>query len=124
MMLPQTKRGQEIERHRCDQIVIFRRTDIRAVMRVPGLETDAQTFLIIQRYVHISPPASMSRDRTLSMRPLVDRKIQRRRASGRIDRCVSVGALGKETRVTFRHRGHPSRPEPGMLARPKCAVRS
>jgi hypothetical protein len=45
MVLPQTKRGQKIERHRRDQIVIFRRTDIRAVMRISGLEADAQTFL-------------------------------------------------------------------------------
>ena len=45
MMLPQTKRSQEIESHRRDQIVIFGRTDIRAVVRVPGLETGAETFL-------------------------------------------------------------------------------
>ena len=43
-MLSQTKRGQKIERHRRDQIVIFRRTDICAVMRISGLEADAQTF--------------------------------------------------------------------------------
>ena len=41
MMLPQTKRGQQIERHRRDQIVILWRTDIGAVMRIPGLETGA-----------------------------------------------------------------------------------
>src|SRR4029453_8272222 len=99
MLLPQTQRGQEIERHRCDQIVIFRRTDIRAVVRISWLETDAQTFL---RRVHISPRASTWRDRNLSIPPLVDREIQRRRATGRIDRYASVGARDKETHVVFR----------------------
>ena len=65
MMLPQTQCGQEIERHRCDQIVIFRRTDIRAIMRVPRLQTDAQTFLFVQGCVHITSLASTWLDRNL-----------------------------------------------------------
>src|SRR5438552_18804407 len=124
MMLPQTQRGQKIERHRCDQIIIFRRADTRAVMRVPGLETDAQTLLVVQRCLHISSLASTWRDRNLSARPLVDPESQRPHATGRIDRCGSVGARGKETRVVFRHRERLLRLAPDMLAHPKRADRS
>src|SRR5207249_2761036 len=36
MVLTQTKRGEEIERHRRDEIVIFRRADVRTVCESPG----------------------------------------------------------------------------------------
>src|SRR5258708_29090165 len=124
MMLPQSKCGQEIECHRRDQIVIFRRTDIRAVMRVPGLEADAQTFLVLQRYLHISSLASMWRDRNLSMRLLVDPEIQRRHATGQIDRCASVGVRETGTREACHRRERLQLPERGMFAHPNRAARS
>src|SRR5947199_7767473 len=93
-------------------------------MRVPGLETDAQTFLVVQRCLHISSLASTWRDRNLSARPLVDPEIQRLHATGRIDRCASVGARGKETVVAFRHRDRLSRLVADLVSQLKSADRS
>src|SRR5205823_15086166 len=112
------------ELHRFDRILIFRGDDTPALMRVPSLQTDAQTFLVVQRCLHTSSLASTWRDRNLSARPLVDPEIQRPHATGRIDRCGSVGARGKETRVVFRHRERLLRLAPDMLAHPKRADRS
>src|SRR6267143_1237523 len=91
MMLPQTQRGQEIERHRRDQIVIFRRADICAVMRVSWLEAAAETF---PRRFHVTSLVSMWRSRNPSMRLAVCREIRRCHATCQIDRCAS--AVGHE----------------------------
>ncbi len=45
-MLAQTERSQEIERHRGDQIVIFRRTDISTILRVARFKAEAKIFSI------------------------------------------------------------------------------
>jgi hypothetical protein len=58
------------------------------------------------------------------MRPVDDREIQRRHATGRIDRCASVGVRGKGTREAFRRRQRLPRPERGTLAHLKHAARS
>ena len=46
MMLTQTQGSQEIKRHRGDQVVIFRRTDISTILRVARFEAQAKIFLI------------------------------------------------------------------------------
>src|SRR5437016_3748080 len=119
MMLAQTKRGEKIERHRRDQIVILRRTDVRAIMRVARLQAGAKIFPIIRRTLHITSIASRWRGRSLAARPLVSRGIQAHRATGQIDRCASGHARGKEMREVYRPRVRPSPPGRGMLVRPE-----
>src|SRR6266436_4210527 len=118
MMLTQTKRGEEIEGHRRDQIVIFRRADVSAVMRVARLESQAKIFPIVRRRLHVTSLVSEWRDRNPSAHLLVSRGIRARRATGRIDRCASVAVCGKEIREAYRHRAHRLLPGLGMISRP------
>src|SRR6266403_5634724 len=119
MMLAQTKRGEKIERHRCDQIVIFRRTDVRTIMWIAGLQAYTKILPIVRRRFHVTSLASEWRSRNPSGRLLVFRGIQARRATGRIDRCVSAFVYGKEMREVYRRRARPLRPEPDTLSRRK-----
>src|SRR6266436_9658010 len=119
MMLAQTKRGEKVERHRRDQIIILRGTDVRAIMRIARLQAVAKIFPVIRRTLHITSVASRWRGRSPAARPLVSRGIQARRANGRIDRFASGAVRGKEMREVYRRRPRPSRPGRGMLVRPE-----
>src|SRR4029077_19879518 len=107
MMLAETKRGQKVECNRRDQIVILRRTNVRAIMRIRRLQAGAKTFLVIQRLLHITSTVSTRRGQNPAAPPLVDRGIRPPRATGRIDRCVPVSVRGKEIREAYRHRERP-----------------
>src|SRR5213596_1020270 len=116
MMLAQAKRGEKIERHRCDQIVIFRRTDVRTIMWIAGLQAYTKIFPIVRRRLHVTPLVSGWRGRNPPARLLVYRETQARRVTGRIDRCVSVFVCRKEMRGAYRHRARPSHPGSGTLS--------
>src|SRR6266403_4369679 len=96
MMLAQAKRGEKIERHRRDQIVIFRRADVRTVMRITRLQSDAKIFPMVRRRFHVTSLVSEWRGRNPPARLLVSRGIRARRATGRIDKCASVAVCGEE----------------------------
>src|SRR6476620_8628460 len=117
MMLAQTKRGEKIERHSRDQIVVLRRTDVRAVVRIARLQSQAEILPIIWRRFHVTSLVSEWRSRNPSAPLLVFRGIQARRATGRTDRCVSAFVYGKEMREVYRRRARPLRPEPDTLSR-------
>src|SRR6266436_3326970 len=119
MMLAQTKRGEKVERHRRDQIVILRRADVRAIMRVARLQAGAKIFPVIRRTFHITSIASRWRGRSRAARSLVSLGTQARRANGQIDRCASWAVREKEMREVYRRRARPSRPGRGMLVRPE-----
>src|SRR5207245_9781961 len=116
MMLAQAKRGEKIERHRRDQIVIFRRTDVRTIMWIAGLQAYTKIFPIVRRRLHVTPLVSGWRGRNPPARLLVYRETQARRASGRIDRCVSVFACWKEVPGAYRNRAPRLGPGPGTLS--------
>src|SRR2546426_268878 len=116
MMLAQTKRGEKVERHRRDQIVILRRTDVCAIMRVARLQAGAKIFPVIRRTLHITSIASTWRGRSPAARPLVSRGIQARRANGQIDRFASGAVRGKEMREVYRRRPRPLRQGCGTLS--------
>src|ERR1043166_4233264 len=116
MMLAQTERGEKIERHSCDQIVVFRRTDVRAVMQIAGFQSEAK---FLRRALHITSLVARSCGRNPLARPVVYPGIRARRVTGRIDRCVSAFVYGKEMREVFRRRARPLRPEPDTLSQRK-----
>src|SRR5882762_6276095 len=118
MMLAQAKRGEKIERHRRDQIVIFRRSYVSAVMRIARLQANAKIFAIVRRRLHVTSLVSEWRGRNPPARLLVSRGIRARRATGRIDRCACVAVCGTEICEACRHRAHRLLPGLGTLSRP------
>src|SRR5438128_12121488 len=102
MMLAQAKRGEKIERHRCDQIVIFRRTDVRTIMWIAGLQAYTKIFPIVRRRLHVTPLVSGWRGRNPPARLMVYRETQARSAPGPIDRSVAEFVCCKEIRAAYR----------------------
>src|SRR5690349_16143429 len=105
MMLAEAKGGEQIKGHRCDEIVVLRRTDVGTVMRVARFQPHPQVFSIV-RSRHITSLVSECRGRIPSARLVVYREIQVHPATGRIGRYVSVTACGKEMREACRPRVH------------------
>src|SRR5207245_5073500 len=117
MMLAQAKRREKIECHRVNQIVIFWRADVRAVMRVARLQARPQIFPVVRRSWHITSLVSECRGRNPLARLLVYREIQVHLATGRIDRYASVAVCGKEMHEVYRRRVRPLRPGCGTISR-------
>ena len=88
-MLAQAERGEKIEGHRRDEIVILRRSDVCTVMRVARFQARPQIFPIV-RSRHITSPVSERRGRILSARLVVCRETQVHPATGRIGKYASV----------------------------------
>src|SRR6266576_244839 len=118
MMLAQAERGEKIEGHRRDEVVILRRSDVCTVMRVARFQARPQIFPIV-RSRHITSPVTERRGRILSARLVVCRETQVHPATGRIGKYASVAVCGKEMREVCRDRARPLRPGHGMLSRPE-----
>src|SRR5436190_21752353 len=118
-MLAKAQRGEKIECHRRDEIVIFWRSDISAVMQVARLQAEAKIFAIIRRRFHLTSLVSRWRAQNSATRLLAYREIQAHPATGQIDRCGSVAACGMEIREVCRPRVRSLRREHSMLSQPE-----
>src|SRR5437762_14156949 len=117
MMLAQAERGEKIEGHRRDEIVILRRSDVCTVMRVARFQAHAQIFSFV-RSRHITSLVSECCGRILLARLVVYREIQVHPATGRIGRYASVAVYGKEMREVYHPRARPLHPGRGTLSQP------
>src|SRR5690349_485521 len=117
MMLAQAERGEKVEGHRGDQIVILRRSDVCTVMRVARFQAHSQIFPIVGGR-HITSLVSDRRGRIPLARLAVYREIQVHPATDRTGRYASVAVCGKEMLEVYRRRVRPMRPGHGTLSRP------
>src|SRR5882724_7497237 len=117
MMLAQTKRGEKIEGHGRDEIVILRRSDVRTVMRVARFQAHPQIFSFV-RSRHITSLVLACCGRIPLARLVVCRESQVHPATGRIGRYASVAVCEKEMREVYHPRAHPLHPGRGTLSQP------
>src|SRR5438874_5325 len=118
MMLAQPERGEKIEGHRRDEIVVLRRSDVGTVMRVARFQAQAQIFSFV-RSRHITSLVSECCGRILLARLVVYWETQVHPATGRIGKYASVAVFGKEIREVCRDRVRPLPPGHDTLSRPE-----